>query len=74
MIFLYNPTLVVPHLHIIKEYIYIALIDDVNKAVAIIFATGSKDTDLGDPNVSFYFKELLTSSLYQPRKPEVVTS
>ena len=31
MIFLYNPSPVVPHLHVIKEHIYTALIADVNK-------------------------------------------
>ena len=31
MIFLYNPSPVVPHLHIIKEHIYTAFIADVNK-------------------------------------------
>ena len=31
MIFLYNPSPVVPHLHIVKEHIYITLIADVNK-------------------------------------------
>ena len=41
MILLYNPSPVVPHLQIIKEHIYTALIADVNKAVAIFFATGA---------------------------------
>ena len=57
MIFLYYPTPVVPHLHIIKEHIYIAFIADVNKAVAVFGSYRSVVTPISETRMYLFISK-----------------